>query len=75
MNYLSVRNMSRHLSRPMNEPQIIIAMSQQKPADSNAGAEVIKIFQRINQELEITIAHGYYDSKVACMANEIIFKG
>lgn len=57
----------------MNEPQIIIADEPTGNLDSNAGAEVIKIFQRINQELEITIVMITHDSKVAQAANEIIF--
>jgi len=57
----------------MNEPQIILADEPTGNLDSNAGAEVIKIFQRINQELGITIVMITHDSKVAQAAKDVIF--
>lgn len=57
----------------MNEPQIILADEPTGNLDSNAGAEVIKIFQRINQELRITIVMITHDSKVAQAAKDVIF--
>lgn len=57
----------------MNEPQIIFADEPTGNLDSNAGAEVIKIFQQINQELGITIVMITHDSKVAQAAREVIF--
>ncbi|MGM0165222.1 hypothetical protein IGI39_000163 [Enterococcus sp. AZ135] len=57
----------------MNEPQIIFADEPTGNLDSNAGAEVINIFQRINQELGITIMMITHDSKVAQAAKDVIF--
>lgn len=57
----------------MNEPQIIFADEPTGNLDSNAGAEVINIFQRINQELGITIVMITHDSKVAQAAKDVIF--
>lgn len=57
----------------MNEPQIIFADEPTGNLDSNAGAEVINIFQRINQELCITIVMITHDSKVAQAAKDVIF--
>ncbi|EOH72361.1 ABC transporter ATP-binding protein [Enterococcus malodoratus] len=57
----------------INAPEIILADEPTGNLDSNAGAEVIKIFQRINQELGITIVMITHDSKVAQAAKEVIF--
>ena len=57
----------------INQPQIILADEPTGNLDSNAGAEVINIFQRINQELGITIVMITHDSKVAQAAREVIF--
>lgn len=57
----------------MNEPKIIFADEPTGNLDSNAGAEVINIFQRINQELGITIVMITHDSKVAQAAKDVIF--
>lgn len=57
----------------MNEPEIILADEPTGNLDSNAGAEVINIFQRINRELGITIVMITHDSKVAQAAKDVIF--
>ncbi|MGM0300589.1 hypothetical protein IGI66_000168 [Enterococcus sp. AZ048] len=57
----------------INEPQIILADEPTGNLDSNAGAEVINIFKRINQELGITIVMITHDSKVAQAAKEVLF--
>ncbi|MGO3792392.1 ABC transporter ATP-binding protein [uncultured Enterococcus sp.] len=57
----------------INEPQIILADEPTGNLDSNAGAEVITIFKRINQELGITIVMITHDSKVAQAAKEVLF--
>ncbi|MGG5370545.1 ABC transporter ATP-binding protein [Enterococcus sp. AZ196] len=57
----------------MNEPQIILADEPTGNLDSNAGAEVINIFQQINQDLGITIVMITHDSKVAQAAKDVIF--
>ena len=57
----------------INQPQIVLADEPTGNLDSNAGAEVINIFQRINQELGITIVMITHDSKVAQAAREVIF--
>lgn len=57
----------------MNQPEIILADEPTGNLDSNAGAEVIKIFQQINRELGITIVMITHDSKVAQAAKEVIF--
>lgn len=57
----------------INEPQIILADEPTGNLDSNAGAEVINIFKRINQELGITIVMITHDSKVAQAAKAVLF--
>lgn len=57
----------------INEPQIILADEPTGNLDSNAGAEVINIVKRINQELGITIVMITHDSKVAQAAKEVLF--
>lgn len=57
----------------INQPKIILADEPTGNLDSNAGAEVITIFDRINQELGVTILMITHDSKVANAAQRVVF--
>lgn len=57
----------------INQPKIILADEPTGNLDSNAGAEVITIFDRINRELGVTILMITHDSKVANAAQRVVF--
>lgn len=57
----------------INEPKVILADEPTGNLDSNASAEVMKIFQRINQELNITILMITHDNRVASAAKNVLF--
>ncbi|MBO1306165.1 ABC transporter ATP-binding protein [Enterococcus sp. 669A] len=57
----------------VNQPKIILADEPTGNLDSNAGAEVLATFARINQELGVTILMITHDSKVANGAKEVVF--
>lgn len=57
----------------INQPKIILADEPTGNLDSNAGAEVLTIFDRINRELGVTILMITHDSKVANAAQRVVF--
>lgn len=57
----------------VNQPKIIMADEPTGNLDSNAGAEVLATFKKINQELGVTILMITHDSKVANSAKKVIF--
>lgn len=57
----------------INQPKIILADEPTGNLDSNAGAEVLTIFDRINRELGVTILMITHDSKVANAAKRVVF--
>ncbi len=57
----------------INQPKIILADEPTGNLDSNAGAEVLTIFDQINRELGVTIVMITHDSKVANAAQRVIF--
>lgn len=57
----------------INQPKVILADEPTGNLDSNAGAEVLTIFERINRELGVTILMITHDSKVANAARRVVF--
>lgn len=57
----------------VNQPRIILADEPTGNLDSNAGAEVLAIFKRINEAMGVTILMITHDNKVANSAKSVIF--
>ncbi|MEO1771449.1 ABC transporter ATP-binding protein [Candidatus Enterococcus ferrettii] len=57
----------------VNQPRIILADEPTGNLDSNAGAEVLAIFKRINEAMGVTILMITHDNKVANGAKSVIF--
>ncbi|MGQ9552564.1 MAG: ABC transporter ATP-binding protein [Anaerolineae bacterium] len=56
----------------VNDPSIILADEPTGNLDSKSGAEVMAIFQRLNQERGITIVFVTHDTGIACCTKRIV---